>query len=194
MDRTFVVVKPDGVKRGLIGECVGRLEKAGLKLVAMKMVQPTAELVIKHYPSSDVWFRKVGDRSIKTFKENSMDVKAKFGTEDAIEIGKIIKSWIVKFWTSGPVVAMIWEGNRAIDQVRRLVGETDPILAMPGSIRGDFSIDNVINGNRLGRPIANVIHASGDAGEAKNEIALWFTDKEVMDYKRYDEEAFYKQW
>ena len=194
MEKTFVMIKPDGVQRSLIGECIRRFEKAGLKIVALKMLKPTKELVEKHYPSDEGWLKTVGERSIKTFTEQNIDIKKKFGTTNSLAIGKVIKSWLVNFISSGPVVVMIIEGNKAIDNVRRICGETDPMKALPGSIRGDFSIDNVILGNSLERPIVNVIHASGNTKEAENEISLWFKTQEICEYKRIDEEIFYKKW
>jgi len=194
MERTFVMIKPDGVQRGLVGEVIRRFERAGLKIVALKMVWPSEELIEKNYPSTEEWFRKVGERSIKTFKENNMDIKEKFGTEDPIEIGKTIKKWIVRFMTSSPVVAMVIEGNKAVEHVRRLVGETDPLKAVPGSIRGDFSMDNVTLGNTMERPAVNIVHASGSVEEAEREIRLWFKEDEIFKYKRVDEEVFFKKW
>ncbi len=194
LERTLVVVKPDGVKRRLIGKIIQRLEEAGLKLVALKMFTPSVDLVKSNYPESDEWFKKAGDRSINTFKEMGVNIEQKFGTDNPIEVGKIIKKWIVRFMTSGNVVAMVWEGNRAADNVRRLIGETDPLKAQPGTIRGDFSVDNVILGNSSNRPMANVVHASGNREEALTEIPLWFKSEEILRYTREGEDAFYKQW
>lgn len=189
-ERTFVMIKPDGVRRGLIGECMKRFERCGLKIVALKMVKPTPQQIEKHYPDKEEWFRKVGERTIKSFG----NLEEKFGTDDPIKIGKIIKKWIVRFLSSGPVVVMVIEGNKAIDHVRRICGETNPLKAGPGSIRGDFSIDSVELGNTTNRPIVNVIHASGDAKEAENEINLWFKPEEILEYKKCDEDVFYKKW
>lgn len=194
MERTFLMVKPDGVQRRLVGEVIKRIEAAGLKIVALKMIHPSKELIEKSYPDSDEWFKQAGERSIRTHIENNMDIKDTFGTKDAIEIGKKIKEWIVRFMTSSPVVAMVAEGNRAVDNVRRLVGETDPSKALPGTIRGDTSIDNIILGNLSKRPAVNVVHSAGDLEEAENAIKLWFKDEEICEYKMVDEEIFYKKW
>lgn len=194
MERTLVLVKPDGVQRGLIGQVIKRFEDSGMKVVALKMIKPTKELASKNYPDSEEWYRRVGERSIDTFTKMGMDIKKKFGTTEPIVIGKTIKSWLVNFLSSSEVVAMVMEGNRAADNGRRLVGETDPLKAMPGSIRGDFSIDNIINGNTLSRPAVNVVHASGSADEAAQEIPVWFTKSEIFEYKRDNEGVFYKQW
>jgi len=194
MERTLVVVKPDGVERGLTGKVISRFEHMGFKVVALKMLKPSRELATRNYPNSDEWYKRTGERSINTFKSSGMDVMKKFGTEDPIQIGKIIKGWLVRFLASDNVVAMVLEGNKAAVHVRKMVGETDPIKAAPGSIRGDFSVDDVINGNGLNRPMVNVVHASGNAEEALQEIPLWFTEKEILSYKRDNEGVFYNEW
>lgn len=194
MERTLVVVKPDGVQRGLVGAVIDRLERAGFKIVALKMLKPSRELASKNYPSTDEWYKKVGDRSISTFKSMGVDIMKKFGTDDPILIGKTIKGWLIRFLSSGNVVAMVVEGNKAAAHVRKLVGETDPIKAAPGTIRGDFSIDDVVLGNNLNRPMVNVVHASGNTEEAMQEIKIWFTDKEIMEYSVEGDKAYYREW
>ena len=194
MERTLVLIKPDGVQRGLIGEAIGRFERAGFKIVALKMLKPSRELASRNYPDSEEWYRKVGERSTETFKSMGTDVKMKFGTDDPIAIGRIVKGWIVRFLSSSKVVAMVLEANNAAAHARKIVGETNPIKAIAGSIRADFSIDDVINGNALNRPVLNVVHASGSAQEAADEIKLWFTEKEMLAYERDDEQVFYKSW
>ncbi len=194
MERTLVLIKPDGVQRGLVGEAIGRFERAGFKIVALKMLKPSKELASRNYPDSEEWYRKVGERSTETFKSMGTDVKAKFGTDDPIAIGRIVKGWIVRFLSSSKVVAMVLEANNAAAHARKIVGETNPIKAIAGSIRADFSIDDVINGNALNRPVLNVVHASGSAQEAADEIKLWFTEKEMLAYERDDEQVFYKSW
>src|SRR3989344_1160920 len=174
VDRTFVMVKPDGVQRGIVGDCISRFEKAGLKIVAMKMVHPTAALVEKHYPSDDGWLRTVGEKSASTYKDLGIPIKQKFGTEDTLEIGKQIKKWLVRYVSSGPVIALAVEGYRAIENVRRITGPTKPFEAAPGTIRGDYSLDDPVLGNVLSRPMLNIVHASGNKSEADNELALWF--------------------
>ncbi len=194
MERTLVLVKPDGVQRNLIGKVISRFEHAGLKIVALKMLKPSKELAAKNYPDSNEWYTKVGERSIGTFKSMGIDVKKKFGTDEPVQIGKTIKGWLVRFLSSGNVVAMVLEGNNAAAHVRRLVGETDPLKASTGSIRGDFSIDDVILGNTLNRPIVNVVHASGNSQEAVGEIKIWFTEKEMLSYVVDTDKVYYKEW
>lgn len=185
------MIKPDGVKRGLIGEIIARFERSGLKLVALKMVHPTRDMVEKHYPSTDIWFRTVGEKTLNSYKEFGLNPKEHLGTDSALEIGKTVKGWLIDFISSGPVVCMVWEGNHAIENVRRLVGNTLPIKAAPGTIRGDFTCDSPDLANVGHRPIRNLIHASGDAAEAHHEITLWFTEKEIHDYERADAEIMF---
>ncbi len=194
MERTLAVVKTDGVQRHLIGQVISRFEQSGFKVVGLKMLKPPKDLVLKNYPDTKEWYEKVGGRSISTFKEMGVDVKSKFGTENPEAIGKKVKEWIVRFMTSGKVVAIVLEGNRAAENVRRIVGETNPIKAMAGTIRGDFSIDDTQLGNSKNRPIVNVVHASGSAEEAKTEIPLWFKPEEIFEYKRDNEGVFYEVW
>lgn len=139
MERTFIMIKPDGVKRGLIADIIKRFEQRGYKLVAMKMLHPDEVLLNMHYC----------DLRTKSFFTS-----------------------LVAHITSGPVVAMVWEGKNVVKQGRQMLGETDPLKSKPGSIRGDFSID-------MGR---NIIHGSDSVDSANAEIELWFKDGEVMDY------------
>jgi len=142
IERTFVMVKPDGVRRALVGEIISTFERAGLRIVAMKMLRPTRELVFKHYPESNEWFSEVGEKTIKGYKDIGLDVKSEFGTDESVEIGKMVKEWLKDFISSGDVVAMVLEGNAAVINVRRLCGGTFPIFADPGSIRGRFSVES----------------------------------------------------
>jgi nucleoside-diphosphate kinase len=139
--RTLVLVKPDGVQRGLIGEIVARLEGRGLKLLALKMIRVTPELAGRHY---------------------------------AEHKGKPFFDGLVKFITSSPVVAMIWEGREAVTVVRTLMGSTDPLKAAPGTVRGDLALD-------LGM---NLIHGSDSPQRAEVEIDLFFKPDEIHDYVR----------
>jgi nucleoside-diphosphate kinase len=191
MERTFVMVKPDGVKRGLVGQIIARFERAGLKLVGLKMVYPSREMVEKHYPSTDEWFKTAGGKTLSSYKELELDPKEHLGTDSALEIGKIIKGWLISFISSSPVVCMVWEGNHAIQNVRRLVGNTLPAKANPGTIRGDFACDSPDLANMKYRPIRNLVHASGDSEEANHEINLWFTEEELYEYERMDETVMY---
>lgn len=176
MEKTFVMIKPDGVQKGLVGEIISRIEKSGLKIIKMKMVNATEDMVEKHYPTTDKWFEIVGGKTIKSYEEMGIDVNKDFDDSSPVAIGKEVKNWLKKYITEGPVVAMVVEGNQAIKNIRRLAGPTLPIDAPPGTIRGDFSIDSPDLANKEKRAVKNLIHASGEPEEAENEIKLWFGD------------------
>ena len=191
MERTFVLVKPDGVKRGLIGEVVSRFEKAGLKVVALKMVWVTREFADKHYPKAEEFIKNLGQKTLKTYEKYGLDPQSELGTGDDLEIGKFVRDTLVDSITWGPVVAMVLEGNHAVDNTRMLVGDTIPTFALPGTIRGDFSVDSPLLANRKKRAVRNIVHASGDSKEAEFEISHWFTKEEIHSYKRGDEEVMF---
>ncbi|MCX8178431.1 MAG: nucleoside-diphosphate kinase [Candidatus Aenigmarchaeota archaeon] len=188
IERTFVMIKPDGVQRGLIGEILKRFESAGLKIVGLKMVKATKNMVEEFYPKDKEWFETIGQKTTKAYQEAGLSIQETFGTTNLEEIGKIIKKWLVDFIVSGPVVAMVLEGNHAIMKVRNIVGYTDPFAAAPGTIRGDLTTDSIALGNIMARAVVNVIHASSSQKDAEKEISIWFEKKELMSYKRCDED------
>jgi nucleoside-diphosphate kinase len=173
-ERTFVVIKPDAVRRGLVGAILSKFENTGLKIEAMKMLNASKELVDNHYPNSEDWLISVGMKTKKAYEEYNLDLLKDLGTTDALEIGRVIKGWLLEYITSGPVVALILIGNRAVEEVRKLVGNTSPIFADSASIRGSFSSDSPDLANKEKRPLYNLIHASGSVEEAEHEISLWF--------------------
>jgi len=150
-ERTFVMVKPDGVQRGLIGEVLSRFEDRGLKLVAAKFMRIDRDLAEEHY----------GEHEDKPFFED-----------------------LVSFITSGPVLAMVWEGNDAVRQVRKMMGETSGLEAEPGTIRGDFglSLQN------------NIVHGSDheDPGANEREIDLFFDEDELVEWDKGDAAWLYE--
>ncbi|MBU2595629.1 nucleoside-diphosphate kinase, partial [Patescibacteria group bacterium] len=178
-------------KRGLIGEIIKRFEQRGLKIIALKMVYPTKEHAAEHYSGSKDWLEGMGRKTLDNFKEHKMSAKKLMATDDPYKIGKMIQKWNVSYLASGPIVAMIIEGMHAISTVRKLVGNTLPILADPGTIRGDFSVDTNTAANLENRTIRNIVHASGDESEASHEIEHWFSPEEICDYKRSDEEVMF---
>lgn len=192
MERSVVLIKPDGVMRGIIGQIITRFERVGLKIIAMKMVWVSKEMAGKHYPDSRIEFLKgMGQKSLDNYKEYGMDPVKEMGSADPLEIGKMVNTWLKEYLTSGPVIAMLIEGNHAIAVIRRIVGHTLPAMAASGTIRGDFSIDSSALANARRRPIRNLIHASGNLEEEKIEEELWFDPKEVHSYKRADEDAMF---
>jgi len=156
-EKTLILIKPDGVQRGLIGEVMKRFERAGLKLVGIKMHLPTEDMIEKHYEG------KTGD----------------------------LLTNLKKFMVSGPSVAMVWEGIQSVAVVRKLVGSTEPHSSDVGTIRGDYTIDSYKLADTDGRAVRNIIHASGTPEEAETEIALWFKQEELMNYKLVQEKILY---
>ncbi len=183
MERTLVLLKPDAVQRGLVGEIVSRFEKAGLKLVATKMVWPDRELAEKHYPKSRQEFIKgMGHKTLENHEEEGQNVSVIFGTGDPHAIGLQLQKWLVDFLVSGPVIAIVLEGINAIKLARDIAGHTIPAKAEQGTIRGDYSDDSAIKANAEKRSIKNLVHASGSQEEANLEIDLWFSKEELHSY------------
>jgi nucleoside-diphosphate kinase len=141
MERTLILVKPDGVQRGLAGEIINRFERRGLKMAGMKFMQMSQELAEKHY----------GVHKERPFYKS-----------------------LVEYITSGPIVAMVWEGNNAVDAARSTIGATNPVEASPGSIRGDFGME-------IGR---NLVHGSDSPENAVKEVNLFFDASELVDWNR----------
>ena len=190
-EKTVVLVKPDGVKRGLIGEIVHRIEQRGLKIIALKMILPTAELARDHYPNTEVWMRGMGEKTLENYRQYGKDPIKEIGTDDALAIGKMAARWNVDFLMSGPVVAMAVQGIHAIPMVRKIVGATLPSKAEMGTIRGDYSVDSPTLANVDKRAIHNLVHASGDEQEAAHEIEHWFKPEEIHVYKRAEEDVMF---
>jgi nucleoside-diphosphate kinase len=183
MEQTLVVLKPDAIQRGLVGEIMGRFEKAGIKIVGARMFVPSQELLDQHYPSDRKEFvEMLGQRTVESYREQGIDPVEKFGHEDLGKIGENVRTWLTDFMKSGPVFAFVLESPHAIEIVRKMVGNTLPQKSQPGTIRGDFSFDSSFLANSAARPIKNLIHASGNAEEAAMEIPLWFSEDEIFEY------------
>jgi len=192
--QTFVMIKPDGVMRGLVGDILGRIEKSGLKIVAMKMINATREQVIAHYPMDDqAWIDRLGEKGLGTFEKLGLDAKEFLGTDEKSVIGAGVASSLVDYMTSGPVVPIIVEGIQAVDMVRKIIGHTLPFKADMGTIRGDYSVDSPAIANTEGRAIHNLIHASELLEEAHKEMAIWFNSDEIYSYIRTGEEIMYNK-
>ncbi|MBI3983796.1 nucleoside-diphosphate kinase [Candidatus Microgenomates bacterium] len=190
-ERTFLMVKPDGVKRGLVGEAIRRVEQRGLKIIGLKMIKPPLSQIEAHYPNTQEWLANIGKKTQATYEKYGHDIKKDLGTDNHIEIGKLVFDWITDHLTSGPMVAMVIEGVHAITMVRKIVGTTYPSESDMGTIRGDYSVDSPVLANNEHRVVHNIVHASGDSTEAAHEIALWFTPTELHDYKRGEEDLMF---
>lgn len=182
MEQTVVLIKPDGVKRRLIGEVLHRFERVGLTISAMKMVWVKKSFVAKHYRDDDKWYKNVGERLLEFYKENGKDVGENLGTDDPIELGRMVRGWLFDYMTAGPVVAVLLSAPHAVELVRKLVGTTYPLTAPPGTIRGDFYYDSPLLANFGKRSVQNIIHASGTVKEANFEKKLWFKRSEIYSY------------
>lgn len=185
-ERTFAMIKPDGVMRGLVGEIIQRIEKRGLKVVAMKMAQADYDKFDKFYPTDEAWIIRLGNKGLNTFKEYGVDPVEYLGSNDPKTVGLKVRKSLIEFMCMGPVVPMVIEGIHAVSVVRKLIGATLPIFADPGTIRGDFSHDAPTAANVESRAIFNLIHASEELVEAPQEIAMWFEEGDILDYDRSD--------
>jgi len=184
--RSLVILKPDAIQRGLIGELIKRIERSGLKLVALKMVNATEDQCWTHYNKDDVWFKEKGEKIVENRKARGLEPE-----KETIEYGKDIIKGLVKFMTCGPVVPMIIEGNQAIAIVKKLVGGTEPTTSDVGTIRGDLTVDSYELANIDERAIRNLIHCSDKGEEAKREIEIWFTEEEILSYNLAMEKILY---
>lgn len=160
MEQTLVILKPDAVMRGIVGEIITRFERSGLKIVAVKMLEPGYEHYEQHYE---------GIGTLKTRK----------GEE-------IFESQLATM-QDGPVIALVLEGVEAVEAVRKMVGDTQPKTALPGTIRGDYAHVSYGQAASIGRGVANIVHASADTEEAKKEIAHWFKKDEIHEYQTVHE-------
>lgn len=181
------MIKPDGVRRGLIGEVIRRVEQRGLKIIALQMFQPTREQMDEHYPKAESWIRRLGQKTLATYEKYGYDPLKELGTNDDLEIGKQVRGWLIDFMVSAPLVKTVVEGTHAVDMVRKLCGQTMPALAEMGTIRGDFSVDSPASANKEKRSVYNLVHASETPEEAEHEIKHWFSTKEINSYKRMEE-------
>jgi len=186
-ERTLVVIKPDGIQRSLIGEILKRYEKIGLKLVGVKMIVPTEDFIEKHYTIDPEWRRITGEKTIKGYKDKGLTPPS----EDPLEITAIILANNAKYMTSGPVIAMVWQGAHAVKIVRKITGGTEPLSTDAGSIRGDFVLDSYQMSDADGRAVRNLVHASGTIEDAEKEIKHWFKDNELIDYRLITEQILY---
>ena len=184
-EKTFVLIKPDGVQKGLIGEIIKRFEQRDLKIVALEMFLPTAEQIDKHYPKDKAWIKRLGEKSLNTYEKYGIDPKPLLGTTDQLEIGEMVRSWVIDYMSSAPLVRIVVQGLHAVDMVRKIAGSTLPYQADMGTIRGDFSNDSPALANSEKRAVMNLIHASETPEEAKHEITHWFGDFKAYDYKRF---------
>lgn len=176
MEKTLILVKPDGVARGLTGEILARFERTGLKLIALKRLHASKEQISAHYGEDPEWIKGMGGKTLENYEKQGMDPVKEIGSKDPFEIGKKIRGWLVDWMASGPIVAAVFEGNDAVEIGKKLAGNTLPAYAAPGTIRGDFSTESAAAANAEKRPIQNTIHISGNLKDAQHEVAHWFPE------------------
>ncbi len=186
-ERSLVLIKPDGIQRTLIGEIIQRYERVGLKLVGMKMLAPAPEHIEQHYTLDPEWRRITGEKTIKSYTDKG----EKAWTEDPFEVTELLLGKLKKYMTTGPVVALVWEGMHAVEVVRKITGGTEPRTSDVGTIRGDYVTDSYSMSDLDKRSIRNLVHASGSPKEAEMEIAHWFSPLELMDYRLVQEQIMY---
>ncbi|MEW6617573.1 MAG: nucleoside-diphosphate kinase [Patescibacteria group bacterium] len=185
-EQTLVIIKPDGIQRGLVGEIIHRIERTGLKFVAFKMFIPTEEQCWTHYNKNDEWFEKKGQNTIKNREASGLSIE-----KPAIEYGKDIVRALVKFMTAGPVVGMVVEGNQAVGIVKKITGGTEPLTSDVGTIRGDLTVDSYDLAVGDDRAVRNLIHCSDQPDEAVREIKIWFKENELISYRLFTESTLY---
>lgn len=184
-EKTFFMIKPDGVRKGLIGEIIKRLEQRDLKIVALEMFQATKDQMHHHYPKDEKWIHRLGEKTLATYQKYGHDAMADFGTTDPQKLGQEIRKWLVDYMTSAPMVRMVVQGVHAVDMVRKIVGPTMPYQAEMGTIRGDYSADSPALANKEKRAVMNLVHASETPEEAQHEIEFWFGKEPIFVYKRF---------
>ena len=153
IQQTLVLIKPDGVERGLTGEIIKRFEQRGLKIVGLKLTRVEKSFAQRHY-TEDISKRR----------------------------GEKVRDSLIDYITAGPVVAMVIEGVDAIENVRKICGTAESKSAIPGTIRGDYSHVSFVHADEKNIPVKNLVHSSSNEEDAKNELALWFSVDEIFDY------------
>ncbi|MDO8592615.1 MAG: nucleoside-diphosphate kinase [bacterium] len=188
-ERTLVIIKPDGVQRTLVGEIIRRYERTGLKMVGLKMVMPTEKMAIEHYygVGGDAWLEEVGRKARAAYEKKGLESPFKTNMEN----GRAVMQANAKYLSSGPVIAMVWQGNGAVGLVRKITGGTEPQTSDVGTIRGDLTLDSYAMADLDQRSVRNLIHASGTIEEAAKEIKFWFKEGELHNYRLVGEQILY---
>lgn len=190
IQRSLVLMKPDAVQRGIVGEIIARFERAGLKIVGAKLFQADPEQVKKHYKKDKEWKVKIGGHRLEDAEKYELDIKEYYGTDDPETIGGMVNDANVNYITMGPVFGFVFEGVNAVAKIRKLVGHTFSLEAEPGTIRGDYGMEAPITSLLRKRTIYNIIHASGSVEEAEEEIKMWFGENEILSYKRSHDDIY----
>lgn len=185
-ERTLLILKPDAIQRALVGEIIHRIERTGLKFVAMKLVLPTREQVVAHYNKSDEWCERKGAGIIKDLEAQGAQIE-----KTPIEYGREIIDNLVSYMTAGPVLLAVVEGAQAVPIITKLVGTTEPMTSDVGTIRGDLTVDSFAHATYQNRGVRNLAHQSESPEEAAREIPIWFSQDELLQYKTIQERILY---
>lgn len=185
-ERTFVILKPDTIQRGLVGDILSRFEKSGLKTVAMKMIVATEEQCFTHYNKDDVWFEKKGTKVVENMQSRGVE-----SAKAPIEYGKDIVRALAKYMIAGPSICLVLEGNKSVAVVTKLVGGTEPTTSDVGTIRGDLTVDSYDAANFDARAVRNLVHCSESPEEAMREIPIWFKENEIISYNHIQDAILY---
>ena len=180
IEKTLIIVKHDGVLRGLVGEIIRRFENTGLKIVGMKMVLANENVAREHYISNEEWANGVFNKAKLAYESKGKTLNFKTAKEYGDHIQKMNQDYLKE----GPVVAIVFEGIHAVELGRKLSGNTEPRQALPGTIRGDYMLDSYSVANAKERSVRNLIHSSGTVDEADREISLWFNKDEIYNYSK----------
>ncbi len=186
IERTLVLIKPEGVQRALVGRIISILEDAGIKVIAMKMVRPDKKLIELHYPLDMEWAKNLWSNTKKGYEARGQ----KF-TDTPLQVGRRVRNRLMRHLASGPVIALVAEGNDAVASVRKMVGVPSPNRADPSTIRGMFCTDSYERADEQDRITFSIVHASDSTKTAEREIKVWFRQPEITEYKRADEKLLY---
>ncbi|PIV09708.1 nucleoside-diphosphate kinase [Candidatus Roizmanbacteria bacterium CG02_land_8_20_14_3_00_36_15] len=192
MERTLIIIKPDALKRGLVGKIIETFENVGLKLMAAKMLRPDKRVIKNHYPGAKEWIREMGEKTLSSFKQSGVNVKEKMETDDPDKLGQFVYDRLIKYWMEGPIIVMVWQGPDAIQIARKLRGHTIPLLAQTGTLHSDYSFDSSTLSSSLDRVVKTFVHASGNKEEAEREIKYWFGKTDFKSYEREIDELYLK--
>lgn len=192
MEKTLIIIKPDAVKRGLIGVVFETFENVGLKLLAAKMIKPDRQVIKNHYPGTKEWLIEMGKKTLASFKEAGVDVKKTMGTDDSMKLGQFVYDRLINYWMEGPMIISVWEGPQAIAIARKLRGHTIPYLSQTGTIHAAYSFDSSVLSSSLDRVVKTFVHASGDKDEAQREIKYWFGTTAFKNYEREVDQLYLK--
>ncbi len=187
IEKTLIIIKPDAVKRGLIGKIIETFENVGLKLMAAKMLKPDKDVIKNHYPGTSQWLKEMGEKTLASFKQSNVDIKEKMATDDPEKLGAFVYERLIKYWQEGPIVVMVWQGHEVVQIARKLRGHTIPLIAQTGTLHSQYSFDSSFLSSSLDRVVKTFIHASGSVDEAEREIKYWFP--EIKEFKNYEREV-----